>query len=169
MTLVQIEHLVSSSGLVKDEIERADKKIGGGGGGIVDTEDVKEERGLRMFCTTKPGGVRPKQTMQMKPRTSFLNLDRSVHDLWKPRGQVVPVIGVWSQQMVRKHHWYLTLRRPRLLSMSPDLRRSDRRCRAGNAAPISEKRRKASLCASLSEVILNSQTSFGERPFAGHH
>ena len=136
--------------------------IGGGGGEMVDTEDVEEERELRLFCKAKPGRRWPKQTMQTKPRTSFLNLDRPVQNLWKLRRQVVQMMRVWSQQIVWKHHW------PELLSMSRVLR-SDQRSRAGNAAPISEKGRRASHCASLSEVVLDSWTSFGGRSFAGHH
>ena len=68
MTLVQIEDLVPSSRMcVEDEGERDDKEIGGGWSRMIDREDVKEERGLRLFCTAKPGGVRPKQIMHAKP------------------------------------------------------------------------------------------------------
>ena len=149
MTLVQIEHLVLSGGMVvKEEGGHDDKDIDDGGGGMVDTENVKEGRGLRLFCTAKPSEVRLKQTMQTKPRKSFLFLDGPVQNLWKPRRQVVPVMGVWSQQIVREHHWHLTLGGRRLLSMSPALKRSDRRCRAGNAPPISKKEKSLLLCES---------------------
>ena len=92
-----------------------------------------------------------------------------MQDLWKLREQVVQVMGVCSQKMVQKHHRHLTLEEPGLFSMSSSLKRSDQRCRAGNEVPISKKRREASHCASLSEVILNSRTSLGGMPFSVHH